>query len=156
MAIDNTIVKPRIYIDTSVFGGCFDKEFEAASLALIEKLHKREIIFVVSDLMVDELNGEPERIRRLLEGLPVDAIERLTYSDEAVQLRDAYLKSDAVGASSKVDAYHVALATLAKVDYIVSWNFKHIVHVEKIRAFNSVNLALGYHIIDIRSPWEVI
>jgi predicted nucleic acid-binding protein len=147
---------PRFYIDTSILGGCFDREFAEASLALFEMVNKEEVIFVISDLLVDELIDAPENIRSLLKTLPVASTERLTYSPEAIQLRDAYLKSNVVGQKSKDDAHHVALATIAKVDYIISWNFKHIVHVEKIRAFNSVNLALGYHLIDIRSPWEVI
>jgi hypothetical protein len=54
------------------------------------------------------------------------------------------------------DAHHVALATIAKADLIVSWNFKHIVHVDKIRAFQPVNLVQGYTSIDIRSPLEIV
>jgi len=41
-------------------------------------------------------------------------------------------------------------------DVLVSWNFKHIVNFDKIKLFNSVNLKLGYPIIDIRSPLEFI
>ncbi|MGA2796882.1 MAG: hypothetical protein ABSE63_04835 [Thermoguttaceae bacterium] len=149
-------MKPRFYVDTSILGGCFDQEFSEASLALIEKLRKDEIIFVISDLLVDELTDAPENVRSLLESLSSHSTERLAYSPEATQLRDAYLQSKVVGPASKDDAHHVALATIAIVDCIISWNFKHIVHFEKIRAFNSVNLALGYRLIDIRSPWEVV
>ena len=48
------------------------------------------------------------------------------------------------------------LAAVARADLIVSWSFKHIVHVEKIHRFNAVNLMEGHPTIDIRSPREVI
>ncbi len=53
------------------------------------------------------------------------------------------------------DGIHIAVATIAEVDVLVSWNFKHIVHFDKIRLFNSVNLELGYKQIQIYSPREV-
>ena len=75
---------------------------------------------------------------------------------ESEQLRDAYLAAGVVGPAAMNDAHHVALATVARADLIVSWNFRHIVHVEKIRRFNAVNLMEGYVTIDIRSPREVV
>ena len=77
-------------------------------------------------------------------------------SGEAVQLRDAYLEAEVVGGTHGNDAYHVALATVARADLIVSWNFKHIVHFDKIRGFNAVNLREGYLPMEIRSPREVV
>ena len=53
------------------------------------------------------------------------------------------------------DMTHIALATIAEVDAIVSWNFKHIVRLEKIRLFNAVNVELGYRALSILSPREV-
>lgn len=57
---------------------------------------------------------------------------------------------------SRVDAQHIATATISRVDVLVSWNFKHIVNLEKIHGYNSVNLRLGYPILEIRTPIEVI
>lgn len=54
------------------------------------------------------------------------------------------------------DMLHIALATIAEVDVLVSWNFKHIVRLDKIRLFNSVNLEQGYKMLNIYSPREVI
>jgi hypothetical protein len=53
------------------------------------------------------------------------------------------------------DAPHIALSTVEEVDVLTSWNFKHIVHFDKIRRFNAVNLELGYKQIEIRTPQEV-
>ena len=54
------------------------------------------------------------------------------------------------------DALHIAIATINKVDVLVSWNFKHIVNINRIRLYNSVNLKSGYSMIDIRSPREIL
>lgn len=54
------------------------------------------------------------------------------------------------------DANHIAIASVYTVNTVVSWNFKHIVNVGRIRLFNSVNLKYGYGLMDIRSPREII
>lgn len=61
-----------------------------------------------------------------------------------------------IGPGSRADALHVALATIAKVDVLVSWNFKHIVNLGRIRLFNGVNLEQGYGPLEIRTPREVL
>jgi len=76
-------------------------------------------------------------------------------SQEADDLAKAYILAGALGESSREDAIHVAMATLLGADLILSWNFKHIVNLGRIRMFNSVNLAQGYRMVEIRSPLEV-
>jgi hypothetical protein len=71
-------------------------------------------------------------------------------------LCEAYLEAGVVTPQSSNDAHHVALATVARADVIVSWNFRHIVHLDRIRRFNAVNLRDGYPLIDIRSPKEIV
>jgi len=53
------------------------------------------------------------------------------------------------------DAEHVAMATVARADALISWNFRHIVRLDKIKAFNQVNLSKGYGILTILSPTEL-
>jgi predicted nucleic acid-binding protein len=146
----------RVYIDTSVLGGCIDEEFAEESRSLIEMARFGKLILLVSDLLLDELSRAPSEVQSLFTTLPAASTELLETSEESLQLRDAYLAANVVGPSAESDAQHVAIATLAKADVIVSWNFKHIVHVDKIRLFNAVNLAHGYRLIDIRSPLEVV
>ena len=146
----------RVYVDTSVIGGCLDDEFADASAALLELARAGEVLLLISDLLLEEAARAPDDVRSVLDALPAECTEVLTSSKESVHLRDAYLAANVVGATAERDAHHVAMATIAKADLIVSWNFKHIVHIEKIRAFNSVNLAQGYGLIDIRSPLEVV
>lgn len=88
--------------------------------------------------------------------MPISCIEQLQLDEEALDLRNSYLRAGVVGTANANDALHVALATVARVDLIVSWNFKHIVHFDKIKGFNAVNLGEGYLPIEIRSPLEVV
>lgn len=115
-----------------------------------------KVILLISDVLAEELGRAPEAVRSLLDTLPVATTELVTSSEDAVRLRDAYLAANVVGPAAESYAHHVAIATLAKADLIVSWNFKPIVHVDKIRLFNAVDLTQGYGLIDIRSPLEVV
>jgi predicted nucleic acid-binding protein len=145
----------RVYVDTSVIGGCLDEEFAEESRSLLGLARQGSLVLLVSDLLLEELGKAPPAVSGLLAGLPAGATETLTTSEESRRLRDAYLAAGVVGRGSESDAHHVALATVARADLIVSWNFKHIVHVDRIKRFNAVNLMQGYGLIDIRSPREV-
>ena len=146
----------RVYVDTSVIGGCFDDEFAEASCALLDAVRKGKTILLLSDLLAIELQRAREEVRRIVEDLPPASVEQLLMSDESRYLHRAYLKAKVVGPRHAADAHHIALATVAKADLMVSWNFKHIVHYDKIRLFNAVNLREGYPAIEIRSPQEVV
>ena len=146
---------PRSYVDTSVIGGCGDAEFAEDSLRLIELARCGKIVLLVSDVVVQELADAPSSIVRLLNGLPDLAVEAVSLSEVVFRLRDAYLAAGIVGPKWTDDATHVAAATDARADAIVSWNFKHIVRLDKIKAYNDVNQALGYGPITIVTPKEV-
>lgn len=150
-------MKPlRIYVDTSVIAGCFDKEFSEESAALIGMAVERKAILLVSDVLAAELSQAPAHIRERLASLPADAVERVEADEDARVLQEAYLRAGVVGRGSSRDALHVATATVARADMIVSWNFRHIVHYEKIRGFNAVNYQHGFPMMAIHSPKEVI
>ena len=83
-------------------------------------------------------------------------IENVFLTEEAESLAQNYIDDRVVGARHIVDAQHIAIASVERVDVLVSWNFRHIVNIDRIHAFNSVNLKLGYPILEIRSPREVI
>jgi len=148
--------KPRYYVDTSVIGGCYDAKFATPSRAFLAMVRNGEITLIASSLPIEELAPSPPRVRRMLDELPSIHVERLAASDESLELQANYLKAKVVGKASAQDAHHVALATIGRADIIVSWNFKHIVNIAKINGFNAVNLMMGYHTIDIRSPMEVV
>ncbi len=146
----------RVYIDTSILGGCFDKEFQTESNKLLDMAKDKKIILLVSDELIAELQDAPENVKDILFSLPKNSFIRVETSDETVLLQKAYLQAKVVGKASESDALHVAIATVSKADMIVSWNFRHIVHYEKILGFNSVNIREGYGMIAIHSPKELV
>ncbi|RIK30461.1 MAG: PIN domain protein [Anaerolineae bacterium] len=146
----------RVYIDTSVIGGCFDSEYEKPSNRLWSEFRMGKRLALISDLLQLELEEAPTRVRQLLNELPADSIERVALDEEAIELANAYIQDGAVAESSLSDARHIAMATIARADVLVSWNFKHIVNLNRIRRFNAVNLKSGYPTIEIRSPNEVL
>ncbi|HRX15816.1 MAG: PIN domain protein [Spirochaetes bacterium] len=144
----------KIYIDTSVFGGVFDQEFSEYSLLLFNKFRKNEYLPVISDITIAELENAPDRVKNLL--LDFDDLELIEADNEMKKLAAFYLDSEIVSPKYSDDALHIAIATICKVDVLVSWNFKHIVNLKKIHQFNSVNLREGYNLLEIRTPREVI
>ena len=149
-------MKQRIYIDTSVVGGYYDEEFKEATIQLFERLDKNEVIFVVSDLLDLELINAPQLVREHLLKYSADKFQRVELTKEAVILADTYIVEKVVGSTSLEDCRHIALATIHKVDVLASWNFKHIVNLERIKGYNSVNVRLGYSILEIRSPKDLV
>lgn len=146
----------KVYIDTSVVGGCFDDEFSEESRAFFGMARCGRISLLLSNILADELALAPERVQKVVTELPQDSFAIVTENDASRRLRDEYLKAGVVGESHANDAHHVAIATVSGAAMIVSWNFKHIVHYDKIRQFNRVNAHAGYGAIDIFSPLEVI
>jgi len=149
-------MQSRIYIDTSIVGGYFDEEFKEATLKLFERFENNEIIFVVSDLLDIELLNAPQKVKELLLGYEPKKFQRVELTAEAVKLANTYIEEKVVGKTSVEDCRHIAMATIYKVDVLASWNFKHIVNLDRIKGYNSVNLKLGYAMIEIRSPKDLI
>lgn len=150
-----TMIK-KVYIDTSVVGGQFDKEFSADTIPFFEAVINRQIIIIVSDLLEAELLRAPQLVRDFLATLPSTQIEDIRLTQDAVQLADQYILAKVVGQTSRADCQHIAMATLVKADVLVSWNFKHIVNLDKIRGYNGINYLLGHSILEIRTPKEII
>jgi len=144
----------RIYVDTSVIGGCFDKEFAEWSIALMEDFRDRRFQCVVSDVTAAEVAMAPDAIQDLFEEL-LSRSERLEVTRSALELLSAYESHAILGPRFRNDMLHIAIATVSEVDVVVSWNFKHIVRLDKIRLFNAVSLELGYRTLSIYSPREV-
>ena len=150
------MLRPRIYVDTSVIGGCFDEEFDEYSLQLFDDFISGKKIPIISDIVLFELVGAPEDVKSVLKRVPGENIEYVHLTEESTALANAYLNGGVVTESSLSDARHIAIATVTRADILVSWNYKHIVNINRIHLLNSVNLKLGYPILEIRSPREVL
>jgi len=146
----------RVYIDTSVFGGCFDKEYRTCSAQLFKEFRRGIKKAVISDLTIRELEDAPVKVKNLLNSIPDKSKEIVFAGNEDIDLANAYIAEGVITERFFNDALHIALATISKVDVLVSWNFKHIVNINRIRLYNAVNLKNGYSLIEIRSPLEVI
>jgi predicted nucleic acid-binding protein len=145
----------RIYVDTSVFGGVFDSEFSVPSQRFFEEIETGRFILVTSAIVQAEIEPAPEPIQALFRKF-IDYAQIAPVEKSALQLQQKYLEAGIVTIKSFNDALHVAIATLSECDLIVSWNFKHIVHFDKIPKYNAINLLNGYRQIGIYSPLEVI
>jgi predicted nucleic acid-binding protein len=146
----------RFYFDTSVFGGVFDVEFEEATLQLFERVKLGQLICVFSDLTETELLNAPENVKLHFKNLSEENTERVIVTDEILLLATKYVEEKVVGQTSFDDCIHIATATIYKADILVSWNFKHIVNVYRIRGYNSINIRSNYQALEIRSPKEIL
>jgi predicted nucleic acid-binding protein len=146
----------RFYIDTSVIGGVFDTEFEEHSTILMEKVTLGQIKAVISEVTESEIRKARKEIREFYASLPKNSIEFVEISRDAVLLADTYILDKVVGKTSRNDCLHIAIATANRVDVLVSWNFKHIVNIYRIRGYNSVNIKLGFPTLEIRSPKDIV
>jgi predicted nucleic acid-binding protein len=148
--------KLRVYIDTSIVGGFYEKEFDTETKALFQRLENKEIIFVISDVLAGELEDAPDYVKNHLQKYDNDCFENVKITYEALDLANAYVNEKVLSRKYFDDCRHIAIATINKVDVLASWNFKHIVNFNRIRGYNAVNLRNGYNLIEIRNPKELL
>jgi len=147
--------KTIIYADTSVIGGCCDPEFQWWSNGLLKDFQAKLFSLILSVLTDAEIADAPDDVKSIYVEFRAQAARIVELTPEAVELAEAYLDHNILTPNFRDDARHIALAAVAGADLIVSWNFKHIVHFEKIRRFNAVNIEMGYKPVPIYSPREV-
>jgi len=145
--------KISLYLDTSVIGGYYDEAFAQDTRPLFQNLKDGKYIVFISDLVEKELTKAPERIRNLLKEFEHKSVKA---TPECENLADEYIKEKVVGETSRDDCIHIATATINNIDVLVSWNFKHIVNIQRIRGYNFVNIKNGYKQLEIRTPKEVM
>ena len=147
-------MKQKIYIDTSVFGGYFDEEFSFQTIPLFERIKNEEFILLYSSVTQGELENAPNYVKELVNTLKVNYTEYSDLSEDAIDLANEYISEKVVGLTSYADCLHIALATINRADYLVSWNFKHIVNIQRIIGYNAINIKNGYKQLEIRSSRE--
>jgi predicted nucleic acid-binding protein len=146
----------RVYIDTSIAGGYFDDEFANDTKALFKRAENKEIIFMISSVLKQELQKAPDNVRELLDRYEPSCFEYVELTAEAIELAEKYVAEKVIGKTSIDDCRHIALASIYKADVLASWNFKHIVNLNRIKGYNGVNLKYGYPVVEIRSPRELL
>ena len=146
----------KVYIDTSVIGGYFDEEFELWTKVFFESVRKNEFQIVISELLTEELKYAPEFIRNFLDEFPNEHKIYVELTKDVESLDKQYINRQIVGVKSLADCRHIATATVNEIEILTSWNFKHIVNLNKIHLYNGVNLQNGYRTIEIRTPREIV
>ena len=146
----------RAYLDTSVYGGCYDEEFAPASRRVFRYVSEGRVLVLASAMVDDELIGAPESVKALRAGLTTAQVVECPETTEVTDLTEHYLRAGVLARKWWGDCTHVALASVHRADILVSWNFKHLVRFDKVRAFQGVNHMRGYPPISIVSPQEVL
>jgi hypothetical protein len=145
----------RVYLDTSALGGCFDPEFAEWSNGLLQDFRDGLFKPLLSQVTATELQDAPEKVQAVYAELLTLGAEIIEATESALELADAYQTHHILSPKFYDDGLHIAIATVGEADVLVSWNFKHIVHFDKIRMFNAVNLEYGYKTLQIFSLREV-
>jgi predicted nucleic acid-binding protein len=140
----------RVYVDTSVVYGAPTKELSLDTKRFWTAVRNGKVIIIVSDVLDEELKRSPEHVRSLHARVPESQIERVMSTKESNGLAAQYIAEKVVGETNLDDCRHIALATLAHADALVSWNFGHIVY--RRAGYNDVNEKMGYPKIEIQSP----
>jgi predicted nucleic acid-binding protein len=144
----------KFYLDTSVFGGLFDKEFRIPTKKLFDFIEDRSIKLIYSDIIEKELETAPEHIRLQAISTLLEA-EHINLTEEMSTLAEMYIKEGALTKKSSNDAEHIAIATIVGATAIISWNFKHMANFIKIQQYNTISLREGYRLINIHTPMEI-
>jgi len=137
-------------------GGYHDTEFDTATRVLFERIADKEFDIYFSEINETELINAPPHVKAVKDLIPADCFHYLYVTDAVETLMQLYISEKALGKASENDAYHIALSSVNRIDYLISWNFKHIVNYNKIKMFNAINMRFGYPLINIYSPLEFL
>ena len=146
-------MKQSLYLETSVVGAYLDNG-EPFRRDLTIRWWERELSeyrAVVSSLVMRELERVPEPHRTAYLKL-IAPLEQVELSDEATILADGYVARGIFHRKYLGDALHVALASVHKIDYLVTWNFGHLANVRRQARIRLFNTAAGFFVPMIVTP----
>jgi predicted nucleic acid-binding protein len=153
--------KPKIYIETSVWNHLFADDAPKQrkdTEALFEEIEAGRYEIYISELVLDELDATPDQDLRnnLRDAVRKHQPEELSLEQDVITLARHYLESGIIPPSARVDAFHIAVASVEEVDVLVSLNMRHIVRLKTRRGINGVNRLEGYRDLEIATPEEVL
>ncbi len=147
----------KIYLDTSVMSALFDDK-NSERKALTEEFFSKIVIYniYISELTVAEIEKTPDqtlrsKMKQLIKGFSV-----LEISESVEELAKEYVKYGAIPESYPEDAYHIAIAVLKEMDYLLSWNFRHIVRKRTKDIVRMVNTLRNLKQVEIIAPGELL
>lgn len=153
--------KPTVYLETTIANYVFNNQYpERQQIAkkLFRLIEEKEFQAFVSDMVVKEVEKAPEPRRSKLIKLIklIKKIKVLPVDKKVQHLAERYIKEGVFPKTKVADATHVAVASVFALDYVLSWNFEHIVRVSTKQKVQAVNQLLGYKTPIIAVPEEVI
>ena len=125
--------KPKTYLDTSVISFYFaddsPEKREITRIFFDQELKSGKYEVYISNLNIEELSNTTDYNlrRKLIEFVRGLSAKRLNLTDEVEQIVEVFMLDEVIPRKYRDDAIHLALALYNSMDYIVSWNFKHIV-----------------------------
>jgi predicted nucleic acid-binding protein len=150
----------RLYLDTSVIGALFDVEMPQRiriTRELLDLIVDGKHLGVISNIVLEEIDQSPEELKeKLVSEIRKVPFQVIAEDENSADLLEIYERGDFIRKGARLDLRHLSVATAYGVDAVVSWNFRDIVNIRTRRAVHSVNLRLGYPLIEIVSPEEVV
>ncbi len=149
--------KIKVYLDTSVISALFDERNPRRQF-LTQLFFERIEGFdaCVSEVVLAEIDDtKNKRLREMLRETAI-SFKLLPIEEESRQLAEEYVRHNAIPSDYPEDALHISIATVNAMDYLLSWNFEHIVKVKTRRIVNMVNASSGYPDLEIITPAELI
>ena len=149
----------KLYLDTSVLGALADPGPEdrlVATRRVLDGLSRGLWEGFISTVVLEEVERAPKKVReRIGRELRKGYLMVLEESGASIRLSAAYVSASAMPGDYEDDARHIAVATTNDIRVVVSWNFRHMVNIDRKHKVNSVNLREGFPLVDIVSPWEI-
>jgi predicted nucleic acid-binding protein len=152
--------KPKIYIETTIYNFFFADdapEKKQDTIKLFQEISDGKYIPYTSDAVLEELEkAVTEKFNKMFSLIEQYSMITLPVTDEARRLANIYITEGVIPEKYPTDALHIALSTVNDLDYIVSYNFRHIVKLKTVTMTESINIRENYKRIGIFSPTEVI
>ena len=154
-------MKASVYIETSVFSYLTARPSndlramanQSATLDWWETQRANYNVFV-SELVVSEAsNGHPEASQRRL--VVINDLPLLVISEEVRALAQALIENHALPRKAEADAYHVALAVVHGIEYLLTWNCTHIANAHTRPKIEATCRRVGYEPPVICTPLEL-
>lgn len=150
----------RLYLDTSVIGALFDLEMLQRieiTRALLHSIIEGKHTGIISNIVLEEIERSPEEFKeKIIAEMRKIPLQIISEDEASADLLEIYEKEGFIRRGARLDLRHLAVATVNGVDAVVSWNFRDIVNIRTRRSVHSTNLRLGFPLIEIVSPEEVI
>jgi len=147
----------KVYLDTSVISALFDiKNPDRQDLTQMFFAKIKSFDVYISKLTLTEINNTKSAVLKDKMLGVVFNFNHLTIDKKIEGLTENYINYNAIPEKYKIDAYHITTAVLNEMDYLLSWNFKHLLRLKTKDIVRMVNTLSGYKHIEIITPAEII